>query len=99
MKIWIATVDSHRYLDDFEYSYLPLYRKVFGVYHTRDEAVKAVFQKFCNEENYDIYFEQYAPNGEYLGYDHMFYYKDAKYGGYAIYGIDYHLETIEEEKQ
>ena len=100
MEIWIVTIDSHRYFDECEYSNLPIFNKVFGVYHSKDEASKAVYEYFCDDTHktkYEIYLDNYAPNGDYIGCEDMFLYKDVKYSGYAIYGIDYHLEIIEEK--
>ena len=97
MEVYVVTIDSHRYFDECEHSYLPLFHKVFGVYHTKDEAVKAVYRCFCDDASvskYEMYLDDYSPNGEYLGHDDMFLYKDEKYGGYAIYGVDYYLEKI-----
>ena len=92
LAIWIVTIESRRFFDDCQYSYLPVFNKIFGVYYSREEAEKEVWKHFADK--YEICFDDYDPEGEYLGYDDAFMLVDEKYGGKAIYGIDYHQETL-----
>lgn len=91
--IWVVTIDTLKYFDECQRSFLPDFHKVFGVYRTKDEAMGALYSTFYNEKG------EYEPmtDNELVelgcsdGYDEAFKYEDKEYGGFAIYGIEYHL--------
>lgn len=48
-----------------------------------------------NSEKYEIFLDNYDADGEYIGCEYIFKRVDEKYGGHALYGIDFYLETID----
>lgn len=96
MKIWIVTVESHRFFDEFERSYLPLFNPVFGVYSSEHEANEAIWRHFGDEkyEYMDNDDEVCDRDGSYIYHDEAFKYTDKEHGGYAIYGIHISEEVL-----
>lgn len=95
MKIYIVRIESIRHFDDCEYSYLPYFNEIFGVYRTNEEAVKAVWEYF-GDDKYEAVYDDEIKDNECPYCDELFKYEDKKYGGVAYYGIFYHEETINE---
>lgn len=97
MKIHIVRIESIRHFDDCGYSYLPYFHEIFGVYKTKEEAVKAVWKYFGNDKYEAIYDDEIKDNEcPYCYCDELFKYEDKEYGGVAYYGIFYHEETLNE---
>lgn len=97
MKLYIVRIESIRHFDDCEYSYLPYYNEIFGVYKTKQDAENDVWRHFGNmEEEYDAVFENSIIDKECPGCDILFKYQDKKYGGIAYYGIFFHEEYLTE---
>lgn len=95
-EIWIVTIDSHRFFDECEYSYLPIFHKIFGVYNSKAEAEKAVWSCF-GDDKYEYILPTEIMDTHQIYHDIMFKYVDKEYGGYAIYGIDYHMEFLKND--
>lgn len=96
-EVWVVTIESRRFFDECQHSYLPEMNKVFGVYSTKEKASSEVWDYFMGKdaEKYEIFLDNYDANGEYIGCEYIFKRVDEKYGGHALYGIDFHLETID----
>ena len=90
---WVVTVESRRFFDECQYSYLPEMHKVFGVYSTKEKAQSEVWNYF--KDKFELFDENYDADGEYIGCELIFKRVDEKYGGHALYGIDFYLETID----
>jgi hypothetical protein len=95
MELYIVRIESIRHFDDCEYSYLPYFHEIFGVYKTKQAAEKAVWEYFGND-NYEAIFENKIKDEECPHCDELFKYQDGTYGGVAYYGIFYHHEYIVE---
>lgn len=96
-NVWVVTVESRRFFDKSQYSYLPEMNKVFGVYSTKEKASNEVWDYFMGKgaEKYEIFLDDYDVEGKYIGCEYVFQRVDEEYGGHALYGIDFHLETID----
>ena len=94
-KVIVVTIESRRYFDECERSYLPLYKTVFGVYKSKENALKDVWKSFGS---YEINLDYLDENGEYMDFDDSFKFIDETYGGYAIYCVKYSEETVIESK-
>ena len=94
--VYVVTIDTRRFFDECQYSYLPVMHRVFGVYDSLEKAHKDVWDYFVNNETeqYEICFDDYDADGVFLGYDDTFKRTDERYGGCAYYGVDYHTEVI-----
>ena len=95
MKLNIVRIESIRHFDDCEYSYLPYFNEIFGVYRTNEEAVKAIWEYF-GDDKYEAVYDDEIKDNECPYCDELFKYEDKEYGGIAYYGIFYHEETLNE---
>lgn len=102
MEVWIVLVDSYRFFDPCQYSYLPTMHKVFGIYRSKMEALDNVWNYFGDNEKYEYLTDgelsEYE-NGETIFGDDFFLYKDKQYEGYAIYAIEYFVENLPEQQE
>lgn len=48
-NVWVVTVESRRFFDECQYSYLPEMDKVFGVYSTKEKASSEVWDYFMGK--------------------------------------------------
>lgn len=90
MELYIVRIESIRHFDEFENSYLPYMKEIFGVYKSKKEATEAVWYIF-GDDKYELVFD----SDECPYCDELFKYEDKEYGGVAYYGIFYHTEHIE----
>ncbi len=91
-KVYIAVFSSQeRNFDECEYSRLPLFHTIFGVYESMDDALGDVYDYF-----YNMYGDQYEETdhtpfrdeqGVVFGHEFTFKYTDRKFGGYALYTL------------
>lgn len=98
LQVCVVTIESRRFFDECEKSYLPLMNTIFGIYLTKEKAEKEVWDYFMRrfEGKYEICLQEEDIEGMYLDYDVVFKRTDKEYGGVAYYGVNYHIETIEE---
>lgn len=95
MKLYIVRIESIRHFDDCEYSYLPYFNEIFGVYKTKEDAVHDVWNYF-GDDKYEAIFDDDIKDTECPYCDELFKYQDKRYNGIAYYGIFYHEEYIKE---
>lgn len=96
-SVCVVTVDTRRFFDECQHSYLPVMYKVFGVYNSKEKAYDDVWHYFTNNTTgqYEVCFDEYDKEGILLGYDDCFTKTDKTYGGIAYYGIDYWIENVQ----
>jgi hypothetical protein len=96
-KVWVVTIDTRRFFDDCECSFLPLMWTVFGVYSSEEKAKADVKDYFMRRfaGDYEYCFDKTDIDGNSLSYDEVFKRIDQNYGGVAYYGVDYYWEDIE----
>ena len=96
-EVWVVTIENRRFFDECQHSYLPEMKKVFGVYSTKEKAFAEVWDYFMGRYavEHEVFLDNYDINGEYIGCELVFKRADKKYGGHALYGVDFHLETID----
>lgn len=96
-QVCVVTIDSRRFFDECEKSFLPEMYTVFGVYSTVEAAQKEVYDYFMRrfEGLYEPCFEENDVDGVTLDYDIVFKRTDKEYGGIAYYGINYWVENVE----
>ena len=56
-KVCVVTIDTRRFFDECQKSYLPIMHKVFGVYIDRDKAQSAIWEYFRDQINFSFHFE------------------------------------------
>ena len=93
-EVWVVTIESRRFFDECQHSYLPEMNKVFGVYSTKEKASEEVWNYFGGD-NFESFFDNHDADGDFIGCELVFKRVDKKYGGHALYGVDFHLETID----
>lgn len=93
LKVYVVHIETDRFFDECEESYLPVMKDIFGVYLSKDTARKEIFERF-NGEKYVL--EQTIPIHTDKGteYAYMFKYEDKEYGGYCLYIIDIIEEIV-----
>lgn len=96
-EVCVVHIDTRRFFDEEQYSYLPEMNPIFGVYDTKEKAYKEVLDFFTerNKDLFELVDIHYDLDGEYIGSELIFKRVDNKYGGVALYGIDFYIETIE----
>lgn len=96
-EVCVVHIETRRFFDECQSSYLPLMYPIFGVYSTREKAERAVLDYFTNrfKEQYGVCFEDFDVDGERLDYDVCFKRVDKVFGGCAFYCINFYLRTID----
>lgn len=96
-KVYVVHIETRRFFDECQKSYLPVMYPIFGVYSTREKAEVEVFDYFANrfKEQHEQCFEDFDTDGERLDYDVCFKRVDKVFGGYAFYLVKFYLETID----
>ena len=96
-KVCVVNIETRRFFDECQKSYLPVMNPIFGVYSTREKAEAEVFDYFANrfKEQYELCFEDFDIDGERLDYDFCFKRVDKLFGGCAFYSVNFYLETID----
>lgn len=96
-KVCVVHIETRRFFDECQDSYLPEMYPIFGVYSTEEKAEQAVFDYFTNryKEQHEPCFEDFDVDGERLDYDVCFKRVDKAFGGCAFYGVNFYLETID----
>jgi hypothetical protein len=97
MNVCVVSIETRRFFDECQASYLPEMYKVFGVFSTQEKAENAVFSYFMDRYSgqYEIYDECHDADGNYIGSDIVFIRKDKMFGGHALYGIEFHHKDID----
>ena len=54
-EVWVVTIESRRFFDECQHSYLPEMNKVFGVYSTKEKASEEVWNYFWGD-NFESFF-------------------------------------------
>ena len=90
----IVRIESIRYFDDCQYSYLPYFDEIFGVYTSQKDAQRAVWSYFGKDDEYEYICDGNIKDKEAPYADEIFKYVDKHHGGYAYYAIYYHTEWI-----
>lgn len=95
-KVCVVTIDTRRFFDECQNSYLPIMHKVFGVYIDINKAQSAIWEYFSEKfkEEFEYCLDKIDKDGEALVYDDVFTRTDKTYGGIAYYGISYYMENI-----
>lgn len=93
LKVYVVHIETDRFFDECERSYLPLMQDIFGVYLSKNTAEKEIFEYFDGDE---YVLEQTIPIHTDKGteYAYIFKYEDKNYGGYCLYTIDIIEETV-----
>lgn len=96
-EVCVVHIETRRFWDASQNSYLPVMYPIFGVYSTREKAEYAVWDYFANrfEGKYKVCFDDFDAEGNRLSYDLCFKREDKIYKGHALYCIDFSLETID----
>lgn len=96
-KVCVVHIETRRFFDECQNSYLPVMYPIFGVYSTRGKAEAAVFDYFVNrfKEQHEQCFEDFDTDGESLDFDVCFKRVDKVFGGYAFYLVKFYLKTID----
>ena len=96
-EVCVVCIETRRFWDECQSSYLPTMYPIFGVYSTREKAEREVWDYFTNrfKEQYEVYLDNIDAEGERLFYDLCFKREDKIYKGHALYGVDFYLETID----
>lgn len=96
-KVYVVHIETRRFFDECQNSYLPEMYPIFGVYSTREKAEVEVFDYFANrfKEQHEQCFEDFDIPGEGLDYDVCFKRVDKVFGGCAFYLVKFYLETID----
>ena len=96
-KVCVVHIETRRFFDECQSSYLPILYPIFGVYSTIEKAERAVCDYFTNrfKEHYEHCFEDFDIDGERLDYDVCFKRVDKVFGGCAFYCVSFYLETID----
>ena len=96
-KVCVVHIETRRFWDDCQHSYLPVMYPIFGVYSTRENAERAVWDYFTNrfKEHFEVCCDDCDAEGNILFYDLCFKREDKVFKGHALYGVDFYLETID----
>lgn len=96
-EVCVVHIETRRFYDECQNSYLPEMYPIFGVYSTREKAGQAVGDYFLNryKEQHEPYFEYFDIDGERMDYDVCFKRMDKAFGGCAFYCVNFFLETID----
>lgn len=96
-KVCVVHIETRRFFDERQASYLPVMYPIFGVYSTREKAEVEVFNYFANifKEKYEQCFEDSDIDGVGLDYDVCFKRVDKVFKGCAFYLVNFYLETID----
>jgi hypothetical protein len=96
-EVCVVHIETRRFFDECQSSYLPTMYPIFGVYSTKEKAGREVWDYFTNRFKvlYEPCFEDYDIDGEMLDYDICFKRTDKKFGGCAFYCVNFYLETID----
>ena len=95
--VCVVHIETRRFFDECQDSYLPEMYPIFGVYSTREKAEQEVWDYFTNrfKEQYEVCFDDFDIDGERLNYDVCFKRVDKVFGGCAFYCVTFHLATID----
>ena len=96
-KVCVVHIETRRFFDECQESYLPLMYPIFGVYSTREKAEREVGDYFMNryKEQHEPCLEDLDIDGEGLDYDFCFKRVDKVFGGCAFYLVKFYLEIID----
>lgn len=96
-EVCVVHIETRRFFDECQSSYLPVMYPIFGVYSTKERAEEAVWDYFANsfKEQYELCCDDFDIDGERLGYDACFKRVDKVFGGCAFYGVNFYLGTID----
>lgn len=96
-EVYVAYIETRRFWDASQNSYLPIMSPIFGVYSTKEKAEQAVWDYFTNrfKGQYEVCFDDFDPEGNSLLFDLCFKREDKTFKGCAFYGVDFYLETID----
>lgn len=96
-KVCVVHIETRRFFDECQNSYLPVMYPIFGVFSTRETAEKAVWDYFTNrfKEQFEMYCDNFDAEGNRLFYDLCFKREDKVFKGHALYGVDFYVETID----
>lgn len=94
--LYIVRIESIRFFDDSQYSYLPYFNEIFGVYTDEQQAKNAVWAYFGSSDDYEIIIDECddIDNVIISNNSDVFKYVDKTYGGVAYYIVSYHVEWI-----
>ena len=95
--VYVVHIETRRFFDECQSSYLPEMCPIFGVYSTREKAEREVWDYFTNrfKEQYELCLDNFDIDGERMDYDVCFKRVDKTYKGCAFYGVTFHLATID----
>lgn len=96
-EVCVVHIETRKFWDDCQKSYLPTMYPIFGVYSTKEKAERDLWDYFTNrfKEEYEPCFDEFDIDGGRLGYDVCFKLVDKAFGGCAYYCVDFYLETID----
>lgn len=96
-KVCVVHIETRRFFDECQSSFLPVMYPIFGVYSTREKAEHAVWDYFTNrfKEKYEVCFDNFDAEGNGLYFDLCFKREDKTFKGCAFYGVNFYLETID----
>ena len=95
--VYVVHIETRRFFDECQSSYLPEMCPIFGVYSTREKAEREVWDYFTNrfKEQYEVCCDDFDTEGNRLYFDLCFKREDKTFKGCAFYGVDFHLATID----
>lgn len=96
-KVCVVHIETRRFFDECQSSFLPVMYPIFGVYSTREEAEHAVWDYFTNrfKEKYEVCCDNFDAEGNGLYFDLCFKREDKTFKGCAFYGVNFYYETID----
>ncbi|MBQ2397302.1 MAG: hypothetical protein II304_09770 [Bacteroidales bacterium] len=96
-KVCVVHIETRRFFDECQSSFLPVMYPIFGVYSTREEAEHAVWDYFTNrfKEKYEVCCDNFDAEGNGLYFDLCFKREDKTFKGCAFYGVNFYCETID----
>lgn len=96
-EVCVVHIETRKFWDECQSSYLPTMYPIFGVYSTREKAEEEVWDYFTNrfKGQYEVCLDDFDAEGNRLDYYLCFKGEDKKYKGHALYGVDFYLETID----
>lgn len=95
-KVCVVHIETRRFFDECQSSYLPVMCPIFGVYSTREKAEREVWDYFTNrfKEQYEVCCNDFDTEGNRLYFDLCFKREDKTFKGCAFYLVNFYLETI-----
>lgn len=95
--VCVVHIETRRFFDECQSSYLPEMYPIFGVYSTMEKAKGEVWDYFTDRygEEHEVCFDKFDAEGNTLSYDLCFKREDKTYKGHALYCIEFYLETID----